>query len=328
MAVYTPLSLTQAEQLLAPYALDPIIQHSGISDGIENTNYLTSTLNNGYILTIFEHYTAPQLDYFFQLLEYLSKQGIPVPQRIKPALQPHSLPTWHDKPIALFQQLAGNSIQHSSAQHCTQIGQALAQLHIAGKNFTLMRKNPWTLTQIVNISHTLVDFLTPQEHALLKDELSFQQKITNNDLPQGLIHADLFRDNALFVEDQLSGIVDFYEACHAPFLFDIAISVNDWCIGDDQYIDAQKTRAFLHAYEGIRPLTDNEKQQYSTMLRLAALRFWLSRLRYQHSNQQAGKDHELITHSDQNKDPDVLKSLLLKHREQITFCQSLLYENN
>jgi homoserine kinase type II len=328
MAVYTPLSLIQAEKLLVPYALDPIIQHTGISDGIENTNYLTNTLNKGYILTIFEHCTVQQLGYFFQLLEHLSKQGMPVPQRIKPVLQSHSLPTWHDKPTALFQQLAGSSIQHSSAQHCAQIGKVLAQLHIAGKNFTLTRQNPWALTQIINISHTLINVLTPQEHALLKDELSFQQKITDNDLPQGLIHADLFRDNALFVEDQLSGIVDFYEACHAPFLFDIAISVNDWCIGDDHYIDAQKTRAFLHAYECIRPLTDNEKQQYSAMLRLAALRFWLSRLRYQHSTQQAGNNHKLITSSEQNKDPNVLKSLLLKHREQITFCQSLLYENN
>ena len=325
MAVYTSLSLTQIKQLLEPYELGNIISYTGISDGIENTNYYVKTSTANYVLTIFEHYTAQELSYFLHLMRFLRNHGMPVPEAIADSNQ-RRLNTWQTKPVALFEQLPGKSIVQPDASHCRQIGHALGQLHQIGQKFSFHRANPWRFSQIQSIAKTHLDHLHKDDTLLLSDELSFQYKHVNHKLSNGVIHADLFRDNVLFdcqlKEAQLSGIVDFYTACHAPLLFDLAISVNDWCLGDDDYLDLNRTKALLNAYEQVRPLNDNEKKHWSTMLRAASLRFWLSRLSHQQDNyHQLKQEAELIP----DKDPDVLKCLLVKHRENISFCQSLIY---
>ena len=325
MAVYTALSLTQIIQLSAPYELGNIISYAGISDGIENTNYHIKTSTADYVLTIFEHYKIQELSYFLHLMHFLRNNGLSVPEPVADTKQ-QILNTWQAKPFALFHKLPGKSIVQPDTSHCRQIGHALGQLHQIGQKFSVHRDNPWRFSQIQSIGKAHLDHLHKDDALLLSDELSFHYKHLDHTLSNGVIHADLFRDNVLFdchlKEAQLSGIVDFYTACHAPLLFDLAISVNDWCLDDDHYLDLNKAKALLNAYEQVRPLNDNEKQNWSTMLRAASLRFWLSRLSHQQANDhQLKQEAELIP----DKDPDVLKYLLIKHRENISFCQSLIY---
>ncbi|MCU7940392.1 MAG: homoserine kinase [gamma proteobacterium symbiont of Bathyaustriella thionipta] len=325
MAVYTSLSLTQLKQLLTHYELGNIISFAGIADGIENTNYYVNTNTGNYVLTIFEHYTAQELSYFLHLMHFLRQHGMIVPEPIADSKQ-QTLNTWQTKPFALFNRLSGKSIVQSNTAHCRQIGTALGQLHQIGQNFTFHRSNPWGFSQIQAIGKAQEPHLDKDDALLLSDELSFQYNNLDHHLIKSVIHADLFRDNVLFESRSkalhLSGILDFYTACHAPLLFDLAICVNDWCPGKDNYLDLNKTRALLNAYQQVRPLDDNEKQNWSTMLRAAALRFWLSRLSFQQVKyQQVNTKTELTP----DKDPDVLKCLLLKHRENITFCQSLIH---
>ncbi|MCN4144866.1 MAG: phosphotransferase [Thiohalomonas sp.] len=213
--------------------------------------------------------------------------------------------------------LPGKSILQPGISHCRQIGTAMAQLHQVGKHFSLHRSNPWGFSQIQSIGKAHCEHLDKDDALLLCDELSFQHEHMDHNLPRSVIHADLFRDNALFdsqfKDDQLSGILDFYTAWHAPLLFDLTISVNNWYLGDDHYLDLNKAKSLLN---------DNEKHNWPTMLRAASLRFCLSRLSSQQtSRQQFNKEAKLTL----DKDPNVLKCLLLKHRENSTFCQSLIY---
>lgn len=321
MSVYTSLNLSQLKQLLNLYELGEITHYEGISDGIENTNYRVSTTYGHYILTIFEHYTAKELPYFLQLTAFLHEHGMSVPQAITNSHQQY-LTSWQSKPVALFNCLSGQSILKPDINHCQQMGKALAQLHILGQKFPLHQPNQWDNHWIQEtgkmfISDPQSSQLNQDDRQLLFDELKFQ-KSRHQPLPQGVIHADLFCDNVLFDNDQLSGLLDFYTACNAPLLFDLAITINAWCLDDDtnHYLDTNKARAMIEAYEQLRPLNSAEKQYWPTMLRSAALRFWLSRL----INRQSCKEAELTL----DKDPDVLKCLLLKHRDNLSFCQSLL----
>ena len=327
MSVYTSLSLSQLKQCLNQYELGEIIFYEGISDGIENTNYQVHTSTGNYVLTIFEHYQAEELPYFLQLTTFLRQHGMKVPEAITDSRQ-QTLTTWQTKPAALFNQLPGKSIRTPNNSHCAQIGNALAHLHCIGQQFPLQRSNDWGHEQIQKTGAMLLNqtetasingsSLDKDDRKLLSDELQFQQifyEKFNQILPQGVIHADLFCDNVLFENDQLSGILDFYTACNSSFLYDLAITVNAWCHTEADYLDFNKAGTLISAYEKVRPLSKEEQQHWSTMLRAAGLRFWLSRLIYKQSRKKA----ELT----QDKDPDMLKYLLLKHRENISLCQSL-----
>jgi len=327
MSVYTSLTQAQIKQLLGHYQLGIILAHEGISDGIENTNYRITTTSGQYILTIFEQLKMSELPYFLSLLSFLRVHALPVPEPIADINQ-QMLMSWQSKPAAIFACLPGHSLEHAEVSHCQQIGHALGQLHGIGQMFPIKRANAWGMSWMQKTAAKLLqahqnktspeqsNSLSNEDAQLLAEELKFQQHHYHEKLPLGVIHADLFRDNALFENNRLSAIVDFYTASHAPLLFDLAITLNDWCIGNDHYLDSAKARALITAYQQQRPLQENEKQQWYIMLRAAALRFWLSRLMFQ----QANKTAELTL----DKDPDVLKCLLLKHRENKAFCLSLL----
>ncbi len=336
MSVYTSLSLSQLTQLLNQYELGEIISYEGISDGIENTNYQLKSTSGDYILTIFEQYKVKDLTYFLNLMAFLRSHGMNVPRPI-PNSKQQILTQWQSKPAALFNKLPGQSILHPSINHCQQIGTALAQLHTIGQKFSSYRHNDWgyhwakkTGKNLIDDSNTSV--LNKGDKQLLSEELLFQQQLQDNiaskPLPQGIIHADLFCDNTLFEKGQLSGILDFYTACNGSLLYDLAITVNAWCLEEvpdktttestleSRYLDFNKATAMIQAYERVRPLNDHEQQHWPGLLRSAGLRFWLSRLMYRQSRLE---EAELTL----DKDPDVLKCLLLKHRKNVSFCQSL-----
>ena len=282
MAVYTPITAQQAQTLLDDLALGQLIRLQGIQGGIENTNYFVDSERGSFVLTLFERLTHAQLPFYLELMRHLAEKGVAVPA-------PHAnaagqiLHTVAGKPAALVDKLAGASQLKPQAVHCAAIGRALAQLHVAGADFPLQQPNLRGLQWIAQTVPVVQPYLNPEQTQLMQSELSAQQTLAASSayasLPRGAVHADLFRDNALFVGEQLSGIFDFYFAGTDTYAFDMAVCLNDWCIdlstGQD---DAQRAAAFVQAYEAVRPLTAAERELLPAMRRLGALRFWTSRL--------------------------------------------------
>ena len=282
MAVYTPITAQQAQTLLDDLALGQLIRLQGIQGGIENTNYFVDSERGSFVLTLFERLTHAQLPFYLELMRHLAEKGVAVPA-------PHAnaagqiLHTVAGKPAALVDKLAGASQLKPQSVHCAAIGRALAQLHVAGADFPLQQPNLRGLQWIAQTVPVVQPYLNPEQTQLIQSELSAQQTLAASSayvsLPRGAVHADLFRDNAVFVGEQLSGIFDFYFAGTDTYAFDMAVCLNDWCIdlstGQD---DAQRVAAFVQAYEAVRPLTAAERELLPAMRRLGALRFWTSRL--------------------------------------------------
>ena len=282
MAVYTPITAQQAQTLLDDLALGQLTRLQGIQGGIENTNYFVDSERGSFVLTLFERLTHAQLPFYLELMRHLAQKGVPVPA-------PHAnasgqiLHTLAGKPATLVDKLAGASQLAPTIAHCAAIGQALAQLHVAGADFPLQQPNLRGLQWIRATVPVVLPHLDAAQSQLIQAELAAQQTVAAGSayasLPRGAVHADLFRDNALFVGQELSGIFDFYFAGIDTFAFDMAVCLNDWCIdlpsGQD---DAQRVAAFVQAYETVRPLSAAEHDLLPAMRRLGALRFWTSRL--------------------------------------------------
>ena len=282
MAVYTPITAQQAQTLLDDLALGQLTRLQGIQGGIENSNYFVDSERGSFVLTLFERLTHAQLPFYLELMRHLAQKGVPVPA-------PHAnasgqiLHTLAGKPAALVDKLAGASQLAPTIAHCAAIGLGLAQLHVAGADFPLQQPNLRGLQWIRATVPVVLPHLDAAQSQLLQAELAAQQTLAAGSayasLPRGAVHADLFRDNALFVGQELSGIFDFYFAGIDTFAFDMAVCLNDWCIdlpsGQD---DAQRVAAFVQAYETVRPLSAAEHDLLPAMRRLGALRFWTSRL--------------------------------------------------
>jgi homoserine kinase type II len=280
MAVYTSLDVSDCEALLAHYDVGHYLRHVGIGAGIENTNYFLDTHQSRWVLTVFERLTAEQLPYYLELAEHLARQGLPVPapQRTRAG---EIIVTLKGKPAALVQRVPGQDVLWPTADHCAQMGTVLARMHLAGRLFGHSQPNlrglPWIATQL----EPLAPHLPADLRQLLTTEIAAQQDFAVRcaALPAGPVHADLFRDNALFEAGRLSGIIDFYFAGNDTWLFDFCVTLNDWCIDQDSgLLDRDRARAFGSAYQFVRPFTDNEVPALALMARLAALRFWVSRL--------------------------------------------------
>lgn len=308
MSVYTLVNRLQLEQFLIPYGLGKVTGFEGIKDGIENTNYFVTTTQGRFVLTLFESLAAGDLPLFMDLLTHLGNSEIPCPSPL-PGRQANPLRVLNDKPAALFKRLAGAAIASPSILHCRQIGLHLARLHRSSQDYVFPVKNSRGLEWCQTVFAEIGPSLSPSDQALINDELHIQCQNRTVRLPRGVIHADLFRDNALFVDGQLSGLLDFYNASTDTLLLDIAITANDWCC-DNGVVNPEKFTALISAYETLRPLEALERRHWPLMLRAAALRFWLSRL--QHRLQPRPGE---IT---QQKDPLVFRDLLEQHRGQMS----------
>ena len=295
MAVYTEVSFDEASHLLQDLGLGQLQQMQGCSGGIENTNYFVSSDRGEFVLTIFERLDFAQLPFYLGLMKHLATHGIPVPD---PATDGagrflHSL---RGKPAAVVNRLPGKNELAPTPAHCAAVGSMLARMHLAGRDFELEQPNlralPWW-NQTVPV---VLPFLEPAQRQLLTSELAYQNHVQAQSLyaalPRGPIHADLFRDNVMFVGSPshpvLSGFFDFYFAGVDSWLFDIAVSMNDWCIDLATALQvAERSRSFLQAYHAVRPLGSAERQLLGAMQRAGALRFWLSRLWDLHLPRQA-----------------------------------------
>lgn len=303
MAVYTVIEQAELQALLSRYDLGKPVALTGIAAGIENSNYALRTTRGEFILTLFEQIGTAEIDYFLKLLSTLQAGGFlsPQPQADKTGQFRQTLA---GKSAVLFGRLAGQSVIQPSLIHCAAVGTALAQLHQYCQNIGSFAQTPNTLTGCWQRYEKLTAQLSTTDNALIQTELDFQTTVTLA-LPAGLIHGDLFRDNLLFVGDKLSGILDFYSASQDAWLLDIAITANDWCV-EKGVFKVAKLRQLVDNYQQIRPLTVNEQQSLLPMLRLSALRFWLSRLEYQFFSPKSALPV--------SKDPQVFRNLFIAHR--------------
>ncbi len=301
MSVYTPVERDELEAFLQNYPLGELLEYEGISAGIENTNYFVTTADKQMVLTLFENHTADELGYFLDLMAFLAEHDVPSAHPLADN-SGNYLRELNGKPAALVMRLKGGGIDATNTEQCAAIGQALAQLHVAGQEFEGRRDNDrgphwWRTTRDAVFSK-----LSSDEQALLQEELAFQTSHRFDSLPRGVIHADLFRDNALFDGNTLTGLIDFYYACNDVLLYDVAVTLNDWCSTENGGLDNEKAGAMLAAYSRVRPISEAEEQAWPVMLRAAALRFWLSRLQDMHFPREGE-----LTHI---KDPRVFERIL------------------
>ena len=277
MSVFTTVTPEQLAHWLRGYAIGTLVELRGIASGIENTNYFVTTTQGRYVLTLFERLSPAELPFYLDLMSHLAHHGITCPLPI--ANQDNRLlGELNGKPATLVTRLSGEPVMAPEAAHCARIGEVLADMHLAGSSYATVQENPrgphwwhWAAPQVM-------PFLDAHKAALLENELAFQAGHRHDALPRGPIHADLFRDNVLFDGPRVGGVIDFYFAGVDAWLYDVAVTVNDWCIDGSGAIDATRAGALLAAYRARRDFSVIERAAWPVMLRAAALRFWLSRL--------------------------------------------------
>ena len=309
MSVYTTIEEDELKSFLSNYDVGELVDYQGISDGIENTNYFVNTTSGRFVLTIFEQHSFAEMQYYLNLMHHLADHQVPSANPVADK-QGNYLSQFKNKPIALVERLNGGSIIKTSVNHCQQLGSAMGKMHAAGLSFETRQTNPRGSAWCQQTALEVMDKLIESEHRILDEEVYFQKEKRHADLPRGVIHADLFRDNALWDGENFSGIIDFYYSCDDVLLYDLAVTANDWCTNEDFSLNKEKTIALLSNYNTFRPLAGNEQEYWPAMLRAGALRFWLSRL-YDKHFPRAGE----LVHT---KNPDEFKAILadrIKHSD-------------
>jgi homoserine kinase type II len=290
MAVYTDVSDEELADFIASYRVGALTSYKGIAEGVENSNYLVYTEAGRYILTLYEKRVArADLPYFLALMEHLAARGITCPVPVHDR-QGRTLRELAGRPAALVTFLDGVSVRRPNIGQCALLGEGLARFHLAGENFPMQRANSLSLSGWVPLFAAIgsgADQIIPGLGAEIERELGHLTQHWPADLPQGVIHADLFPDNVFFLGPRLSGLIDFYFACNDMLAYDIAVCLNAWCFETDASFNVTKARALLQAYEGVRALSPDELDAMPTLARGAALRFLLTRT-YDRLNIDAG----------------------------------------
>ncbi len=281
MAVYTHVSAEEVSEFLESYDEGEVISFKGIAEGVENSNYILQTTRASYILTLYEKRVNPDdLPFFLGLMDHLVHKGIncATPVRDK---RGNILKTLCGRPAALISFLQGMSINRPGPDHCHQLGREMARMHQAAADFNLTRKNALSVDgwrELVAACAPRADEVAAGLADLIRDEMAFLEAHWPRDLPEGIIHADLFPDNVFFMGGELSGLIDYYFACHDILAYDVAICLNAWCFEGDGAFNITKASRLLRGYARARPLSGREMAALSILCRGAAFRFLLSRL--------------------------------------------------
>ena len=284
MAVYTEIDGDTLAAFAAQYPLSQIDELKGITAGVQNSNFLLATADAKYILTIYESSTngvaADDLPFFLGLMLHLSAQGLscPVPLARKDG---GLISTVKDKPAALVSFLEGRSVKTPRPEHCRALGAAMAQMHLAGDGFELTRPNNHGLGNwqaLFERCHSRADEVSPDLTRAMERELTRLKENWPDNLPTGIIHADLFPDNVFFMQGDMSGLIDFYFACNDFYAYDLAIALNAWCFEADATFNVTKARALLSGYQNLRPLAPEEIDAVPILGAGAAMRFLTTRL--------------------------------------------------
>lgn len=320
MAVFTPVSDQEAAAFVAPLKLGKLISLRGIPSGVENTNYFLTTHAGEFVLTLFERLNEKELSFYLRLMRHLALKGVPVPEP-KPDDGGGIVFELNGKPACVVTKLEGRHCLEPGPHHCRQVGEMLARMHGAGRDFDLEQVNLRGFDWWFRAADQVLPFLDGERREVLLDELRFQQALAGDGayrtLPRGPVHGDLFRDNVLFIggdasagtigEDKLSGFFDFYFAGTDVLIYDLAVCLNDWCTDHESGAPRPAmTTAFVEGYERMGTLTSQERHYLPAVLRAAALRFWLSRLMDLHFPRESAL---LQTH-----DPERFYRVLCHHR--------------
>ncbi|MCX8231174.1 MAG: homoserine kinase, partial [Alphaproteobacteria bacterium] len=290
MAVYTEISDDELTAFVAAYDIGHPVSLKGIAEGVENSNYLLQTDRDNYILTIYEkRVSARDLPFFLGLMDHLAGRGFPCPTPIH-GRDGDALRQVAGKPAAIVSFLEGISVRRPTTEHCALLGTALAAMHLTGADFSTHRANALSVADwrpLHDRTKADADSVEPGLAANIARELDDIERTWPRDLPSGVIHADLFPDNVFFLQDRLSGFIDFYFACNDYYAYDIAVCLNAWCFETDGSFNITKAKALLTAYRKKRPITPEELAALPILARGAALRFLLTRL-YDWLNQVPG----------------------------------------
>src|SRR5215470_18052582 len=282
MAVYTDVAADELAEFLSLYDLGELLSYKGIAEGVENSNFLLHTARGSFILTLYEKRVAKDdLPFFLALMTHLCAHGINCPQPVKNR-SGESLGSLCGRPAAIITFLEGIWPRKPNATHCAGVGRALAKMHLAGANFSMSRANALSVSgwrPLFDLAADRADTVQPGLRDFIARELDYLESgVWPKNLPQGVIHADLFNDNVFFLGEELSGIIDFTFACNDLLAYDVAICLNAWCFEPDHSFNVTKARAFLSAYGRARKLSEAEEQALPLLARGSALRFLLTRL--------------------------------------------------
>jgi homoserine kinase type II len=281
VAVYTDVSVEDLESFIAGYDIGKLLSYKGIAEGVENSNFLLHTEAGHFILTLYEKRVAVgDLPFFLGLMEHLAAGGLNCPQPVKNK-KGEALGKVAGRPAAIVTFLEGMWMRRTDAKHCAAVGEALAQLHLAGADFSMTRANALSVEGWRPIFDVCAERADGVQHGLketIEKELDYLEAGWPRHLPQGVIHADLFPDNVFFLGDKLSGLIDFYFACTDTLAYDVAICLNAWCFEQDFSYNITKGRALLQSYRKVRALSEGELAAMPMLARGAAMRFLLTRL--------------------------------------------------
>lgn len=315
MSVYTTLTLQEVQVFAAPYGLE-VIDLIPIQGGIQNTNYfLVCEQGAQYVLTIFEDMDQQGAGELVPVLEHLGQQGLAVPVPLSHGGR--AIQTLKDKPAQIAPRLMGEHPMPSTLEHVKQIAIAQAKMHVALQDFPLERAEYRNHAYWLNVAKGIQPNLNAADGVLLSNLLGLYEALTAMypNRPTGFIHSDLFRDNTLFEGDQLKGILDFYELNKDELLFDIAITINDFCTEyPEVHLNEAKAQAFLESYETVRPLTSDEKSCLELYLAMAAGRFWMMRLQVAQKNAELGRTGGDIL----QKNPAEMRNMLVERLKFVT----------
>ena len=308
MSVFTPVEREQLTDFLSGFDLGRLVDHSGITGGTENSNFFVATEQGEYVLTLIERGPIAELPFLVELLDRLHGAGLPVPYAIRDR-QARALHELNQRPALLQPRLPGRHVDVTDASHCHAVGKTLALLHNATADSGLQRHSDRGLEWMTTETRTLLERSASSTRRLLQSMLVVLERLQQErpDLPRALLHGDLFRDNVLFDGHHLTGVIDFYNAFSGWALYDVAICVNDWCLADMGGLDVRRADALLAGYASQRRFTPLEAEHWPDLLRLAALRFWLSRELA--ADQHAEQNGVLV------KNPMHFQQLLEMHRE-------------
>jgi len=282
MAVYTDVAADELAEFLGKYDIGELLSYKGIAEGVENSNFLLHTSSGYFILTLYEKRVAKSdLPFFLGLMTHLASRGLSCPQPVKNK-SGEALSALAGRPAAIISFLEGVWPRKPNTAHCAGVGAALAQMHLAGADFPMVRANALSVSgwrplfeqaapRAEEVQIGLRDFLAAELDSL-------EGNIWPKDLPIGVIHADLFPDNVFFLGERVSGLIDFTFACTDMLAYDVAICLNAWCFESDCSFNVTKARAFLSAYGKVRKLSLAEVSALPLLARGAALRFLLTRL--------------------------------------------------
>ena len=281
MAVYTKLEHQEVRQFLEQYNINNFKDYKGITEGVENTNYLIKTSEQDYILTIYEkRVDENDLPFFIKLLSYLSENKFPCPKPIANKNN-EKINRIKNKNAALVTFLNGQSKNKITSEECFEIGKITAQLHEITKKFDINRKNNLSIENWESIFEKTIKQKIDLDESIIKktkNYLNFLKDKWPKNLPQGIIHADLFPDNIFFANNKVSGIIDFYFACNDFFAYEIAICINSLCFDNNSTFNMTKAKNLIDGYTSIRTLSEDEKKYLPILSMGAAMRFFLTRL--------------------------------------------------